>query len=49
MGKMCDCPRVVMDNPDKDFEELIKAGLICDVCANTYRECCRLAGKEPDF
>ncbi|MDD4878291.1 MAG: hypothetical protein PHO02_04625 [Candidatus Nanoarchaeia archaeon] len=34
----CDCPQVCRDHPDKTFEELIEMGLICDVCANSYRE-----------
>jgi len=42
MGKRCDCVQVRRDNPDKTFEELIKSGLICDVCAKSYYEFCKI-------
>jgi len=48
MGKRCDCAAVCRDNPDKTFEELIKSGLICDVCAKGYYEFCKLAEEETE-
>lgn len=48
MGKRCDCVQVRRDNPDKTFEELIKMGLICEDCANSYWEFCKFAESLPD-
>lgn len=43
MKKGCDCAQVRLDHPDKSFEELIEMGLICEACANSYREFCKFA------
>ena len=36
-----------MDNPDKNFEQLIEMGLICDRCASSYKEFCKIIEEEP--
>lgn len=48
MGKRCDCASVCRDHPDKTFEELIKMGLICEICANSYQEFCKFAKSMPE-
>ncbi len=47
MGKRCDCASICRDNPDKTFEELINMGLICETCANSYREFCKFVESMP--
>ncbi|MDI6738502.1 MAG: hypothetical protein QME12_08405 [Nanoarchaeota archaeon] len=46
MGKRCDCPQISRYHPDKTFGELIEMGLICDTCANTYREFSKIMAEE---
>jgi len=47
MAKECDCAQVRLNNPDKSFGELIKLGLICEDCANSYWKFCKLAESLP--
>jgi len=47
MTKGCECAQVRLNNPDKSFEELIKLGLICEDCANSYWEFCKFAESLP--
>ncbi|HII15266.1 MAG TPA: hypothetical protein HA362_03045 [Nanoarchaeota archaeon] len=46
MRKRCDCPKVCKDSPDKTFEEIIGMGLICEECANSYKEFSKIVEAE---
>jgi uncharacterized protein YjaG (DUF416 family) len=46
MEKRCECVQVCLNNPDKNFEQLIEMGLICERCTNSYKEFCKIIEEE---